>query len=588
MKLRKILACFGVMFAVSFLIILYFTTDSIVNAKEDDNSGWKLVSKANDNYSISVDKSTKYGDSAYSLKLINTDYNLINVGKSFKLKPNTQYRASVMVKYSGYEPKPEEGASAWGEGAQLRAKIGENTLFQNSYDGVRGNVDEWTKEELDFFTDDTGECSIRLINGGYCKGNAWFSGFRLEEVTDKTNQWNILVLIIKSIDADVMVNGEKSHYKGSFSDEDIKFIKKNLPDQLKYQLPRVSDGLLGVNDVDVYVMDTVLKEINLNAPNAVNPNVETLSKELDKYLENKAYQQIILIDPYAYEINTWQGKGGNKYKGINFCQFIHYPGQNYFTTKKSYMDYPISGYVHEILHGVERESKAIDGDKTPDLHANIAEYKEYYDDKIDGWFSYHHDYITGNLPDGRGINKSVLYRPSTYLLVSDDLTPEKSIEEGTLPVHISEAIDVGEIKTVTYKGKAVKPSVSITGAESGTDYKLVYEGNNDIGKGKVIIQGIGKYTGSVEIPFTITMKKTSLKVKGTKLKWSKVYGADGYEIYCSKNGGKFKKVSDESKTQFSIKKYKKGSYTFKIRAYARTNIGLIYGEWTDELAVVIK
>ena len=560
-----------------------------VSAKASEENGWQLRARGNDSYSITVDESIKYGDSAYSLRITNTDYNLVSVKKTFKLKPNTQYRASVMVRYSDYEAKPEEGASAWGEGAQLRASVAGNTFYQESYEGVKGNVDKWTKEELKFQTDESGECEIQLLNGGYCKGNAWFSGFRLEEVAETTNQWNILVVIIKSIDTDVMVNGKKSHYTGSYSKEDIAFLKDNLPGELKKQLTKVSDGLIGVNDVDIYAPDIVLKEVNLSDPNAVNPYNEVLSKKLDDYLEKKAYQQIIVIPPFSYGINDWQGKGGNKYKGINFCQYIHYPGDRVFYGVKGYEDYQISGYIHEILHGVEHDSKAIDGDKTPDFHENVGIYKDYYDDKTDGWFKYHHDYITGNLPDGMGIDQSVLYRPSMYLLVSDDLTPLRDIEvKGTLPTHISEVVTVGKVKSVTYKGKALKPSVKVTGAEKGTDYTISYKNNNDIGKGKVIIKGKGKYTGTIEVSFIIKIKTPTLKVKGSKLKWSKISGADGYEIYVSKDGGKYKKLTEVTKNQYSLKDFKTGSYTFKVRAYARTNCGLEYGSWSKELTVVFK
>ena len=84
------------------------------------------------------------------------------------------------------------------------------------------------------------------------------------------------------------------------------------------------------------------------------------------------------------------------------------------------------------------------------------------------------------------------------------------------------------------------------------------------------------------------MKTPALKVKGSKLKWSKISGADGYEVYYSKNGGKFKKLADVNKNQYSLDKFQNGSYTFKVRAYARTNCGLEYGSWSKELAVVFR
>ena len=43
------------------------------------------------------------------------------------------------------------------------------------------------------------------------------------------------------------------------------------------------------------------------------------------------------------------------------------------------------------------------------------------------------------------------------------------------------------------------------------------------------------------------MKTPIIKVKGSKLKWSKIKGADGYEVYYSKNGGKYKKLADVEK-----------------------------------------
>jgi len=105
----------------------------------------------------------------------------------------------------------------------------------------------------------------------------------------------------------------------------------------------------------------------------------------------------------------------------------------------------------------------------------------------------------------------------------------------------------------------------------------------------VIVDGKNShYTGTIEISFSIKMKTPVLKVKGLKLKWSKIQGADGYEVYYSKNGGKFKKLSDINKTYQSLSKFKNGSYTFKIRAYARTNSGLEYGSWTKELAIVFR
>lgn len=568
--------------ALVLVIVLAVKDNIVVHADEKGDDGWKFYWSANDNYTISIDKNAKYGDSPYSVKIENTDFNFAGIEKRFKLKPDTQYRVSVMVKYSGYEAKKDD--EPWGKGAHFRVHNADSLMKDSQY----YYSDEWGKISETFTTDSTGDIIIRLINGGYCKGTAWFCDFRLEEVAETTDQWNVLVLIIKSIDSDVIVDGKNSHYTGAYSEEDIKFIKSELPKQLKYQLPRVSDGLIGINDIDIYVPELVLKELKTYDPNAVDPYNEDLSKVLDKYLAKKQYQQIILIPPFKKGINVWQGKGGNKYKGINYCQYIFYPGDKSLLNGKEYEEYVVSGYIHEILHGVERDSKSINS-TTPTFHENVGIYKDYYSSETDGWFSYHHDYITGNLPDGRGIDKSVLYRPSVYMLVTDDLTPSKDLGVNeTLPTHISEVATVGKIKSVTYKGKAVKPSVKVAGLEKGTDYIVSYADNNDIGKGKVIINGKGKYTGTIEVPFTIKMKTPIIKVKGSKLKWRKIKGADGYEVYYNKDGGKYEKLADVNKNQYSLSIFKSGSYTFKIRAYARTNAGLEYSSRTKEVTVVFK
>ena len=576
MKLKigmKQLAC--LLTVIALAVIFLPSNTPVTAATVDVSSPWIAFESYKGCATYGVDKSQKYGNSAYSIRITNTGYNYATVKKEVTLKPNTAYRYSAMVKYSGYELEP--GATG-GAGGSIGVLIG-TSWNVTGYN----NTGEWVRISYNFRTDDTGKATLYLRNGyPYCKGTAYYSDIRLEEVVKDTNQWNILILIVKNIDADVVVSGNSSHYKGSFSDDDIKFLKKNLPAELTKQLPKVSDGLIGVDKSDVYVVKTPITELKLSN-NSIDPYTNsTIKKEIDKYTSKQTYQQIILVDPFKSGITSWVGLGGYKYNGINLCQNMHTPGERSFDNRKSYAKYTVSGYIHEILHGVEGDSKAIDGDKIPDFHENIGIYKEYYTDEKDGWFSYHHDYITCNLPDGRGINQSVLYRPSVYLLISDDMTVGSGISvSGTLPKHISKLVSVGKTTDVYYTGKAVKPDVKIKGGKKGKDYKITYSDNKSAGTGKVIIKGTGKYYGSIEKDFEIKLKKTTLKISGKSLKWSKVSGADGYEIYYSKNGGKYKKLTDLTKTSYSIAKLTGGTYKFKVRAFSRTNSGLVTGSWSN-------
>lgn len=64
-----------------------------------------------------------------------------------------------------------------------------------------------------------------------------------------------------------------------------------------------------------------------------------------------------------------------------------------------------------------------------------------------------------------------------------------------------------EIPRADYSGKAITPRSDITCSQvlltEGVDYSISYSDNIDPGTGKVIVSGIGNYTGSIEIPFEI-------------------------------------------------------------------------------------
>ncbi|MBP5305977.1 MAG: hypothetical protein J6Z02_09025 [Lachnospiraceae bacterium] len=68
-------------------------------------------------------------------------------------------------------------------------------------------------------------------------------------------------------------------------------------------------------------------------------------------------------------------------------------------------------------------------------------------------------------------------------------------------------------KSYTYTGKAIKPKVTVTykgkTLKKGTDYKVTYANNVNVGKGTVKVKGLGSYTGSVNVKFKIKEKKAA-------------------------------------------------------------------------------
>lgn len=148
-----------------------------------------------------------------------------------------------------------------------------------------------------------------------------------------------------------------------------------------------------------------------------------------------------------------------------------------------------------------------------------------------------------------------------------------------------------------YDGNKKQPSVKIKGLKNGTDYKVSYQSNKNIGTAKVIINGIGNYTGKVTKTFKIGLKKPTLKItpgsKKVTLKWSKISGADGYVIYSSnKKSGIYSKVitiKKKTTVKYVNKKLKKGNtYYYKIRAYKNMNGKKTYSDYSKTVKAKVN
>jgi len=123
---------------------------------------------------VSVDRKVKYGSSKYSIKIINTDYECGYAEKTFDVKPNSTYKATVMVKVDGYKLQP---GKYYDSGAGIGAP--DQYSVANSYSS------DWKKLEYVIKTGSEKKISIALWNGMFgadCKGTAYFSGFKLTEV----------------------------------------------------------------------------------------------------------------------------------------------------------------------------------------------------------------------------------------------------------------------------------------------------------------------------------------------------------------------------------------------------------------------
>lgn len=184
------------------------------------------------------------------------------------------------------------------------------------------------------------------------------------------------------------------------------------------------------------------------------------------------------------------------------------------------------------------------------------------------------------------------------------------------PVQISN-LAIRGIENKTYTGKVISQDIVIKDGEEtlreGKDYALTYKNNIDPGKASVIIEGLGKYTGTITKTFTIdkaanplsckaktaTIKFAKLKKKsrildvGKVLKFAKKgQGKMTYTLSSAKKGKKsFKKYIKINKItgKVTIKKgLNKGTYKVKIKVIAAGNAKYKAGSKTIILIIKIK
>ncbi|MBQ4068910.1 MAG: leucine-rich repeat protein [Lachnospiraceae bacterium] len=142
--------------------------------------------------------------------------------------------------------------------------------------------------------------------------------------------------------------------------------------------------------------------------------------------------------------------------------------------------------------------------------------------------------------------------------------------------------------SIKYKNKELKKY---------QDYVITYKNNKNIGKATVIIQGQGKYIGTIKKTFTIKPKKISgLKQEATKKKtsikmtWKKSPKVTGYEVYRStKVNGTYKKIKSLKNNSYTNKKLKSDTeYYYKVRAYKTVKGKKIYSQFSKTVVMKTK
>ena len=142
----------------------------------------------------------------------------------------------------------------------------------------------------------------------------------------------------------------------------------------------------------------------------------------------------------------------------------------------------------------------------------------------------------------------------------------------------------------TYNGKNKSPGVKVVDYNKDTlikdkDYTVTYESERaDIGRYSVVVDFIGKYSGSETLYYEILPGKTSeitasQSASVIKLRWKAVEGANGYRVYRyeGKSAGYRQIASVKNITEYRVTGLKAGTnYKFAVKAYFKAEDGKVY------------
>ena len=141
-------------------------------------------------------------------------------------------------------------------------------------------------------------------------------------------------------------------------------------------------------------------------------------------------------------------------------------------------------------------------------------------------------------------------------------------------------------------GSTTKTSYTVKKLKAGTKYKFKVKAYKTVSKKKYY----GSYSSELQTATKTSTPKITSVTTGSKkanLKWKKVSGATGYEIYMatSKNGkySKVKTITKSSTVKYSKTKLKKNKkYYFKVRTYKTVNGKKIYSSYSTVKSIKIK
>ena len=379
MKLKKI----G---KILFTIFLLFIMFIVFNFYSANNFNDFTLSKSDLSISkFSRDKEEKYSKKA-SYKITSEDYNDAMFSQKISVKKDTSYKVTCMVKTKDVVSEN----NLTGSGAQI--SISESTEKSPSISGTT----DWQQIEMIFNSKGREEVEIGFRLGGYvskCKGEAWFSDFKIEEGTKEQNaDWKFAIFIFDNVNA--TVNGKNINY--TLSKNDISDITNTI-NRFETSVQSMSNGLMTSAKCDTYRIDTPITELTYDDIYGYFVDSSSIESQIKDYMSKDDYDYVFIAFKLDDEqVKDWVGLGAMEYYGLGYSNIRLLNKENNYLYRYNVRinRFPEEVFLHEFLHTYEKTLQEY-GYKVPNLHDN-SKYG-YTNSGPEGLKQWYADYMTCNI-----------------------------------------------------------------------------------------------------------------------------------------------------------------------------------------------